>query len=159
MLGKNWPIDRFVEVIDGLPGDLKIVLTGAGEYDFFGAQQIENSVCEKKKVINLVNKTSVSEMVALIANALFVLGNDSAAVHIASSVHVPSVVVLSGAEYGRFLPYPESMHLEFAPKVVAFKMECYNCKYNCKHPNKEPFECVRNVSVDMVKNAILPFIS
>lgn len=151
-LGKNWPLERFVEVINQIPDDYKVVLIGAGVFDQRQAKTIEDNTTDKSRVINLVNKTSVAEMVALIANASFVLGNDSGAVHIAAAVHVPSVAVVPGVEFYRFLPYPKEMNIKYAPRVVANLMKCYNCKYNCIYPDKEPFECIKRVTTEMVVN-------
>lgn len=149
-LRKNWPLERFITVIDHIPDEYKIVLIGHGEWDQEQAMIIEAKVKDKERIINYVGKTTVPEMISVISKADFVIGNDSAAVHIAAAVHVPSIAIVPGPHFYRFLPYPENMHFEFAPRIVAFKMDCYNCNFNCIYPQKEPVECLDRISSDMV---------
>ena len=147
---KNWPIERFIKVIDKIPEKYKIVLTGAGKYDTMCAHKICDQVANKDRIIDCVGKTTVSEMVSIIANSAFVLSNDSAAVHIAASTGIPSIAVLSGTHFNRFLPYPKEIPIKHSPRVVSYHMDCYYCEYNCVYPDKEPFECIKKISVEMV---------
>ena len=147
---KNWPIERFSEVIDIIPSKYKIVLTGAGAYDESCAEKIIDLVANPERIMNYVGKTTIPEMVSIISKASFLLGNDSAAVHIASATNVPSVAILSGTHYERFLPYPINVNLKYSPRVVINKMGCFNCEYNCIFPDEEPFECIKRITVDKV---------
>jgi len=147
---KNWPIERFIKVIDKIPDNYKIVLTGAGTYDTMCAHKICDQVVNKDRIIDCVGKTTVPEMVSIIASSAFVLSNDSAAVHIAASTGIPSIAILSGTHFNRFLPYPKDNPIKQSPRVVSFYMDCYYCEYNCIYPDKEPFECVKKISVEMV---------
>lgn len=147
---KNWSIERFSEVINVIPSKYKIVLTGAGAYDESCAEKILDLVANPERIINYVGKTTIPEMVSIISKASFLLGNDSAAVHIASATNVPSVAILSGTHYERFLPYPLNVNLKYSPRVVINKMDCFNCEYNCIFPDEEPFECIKRITVDKV---------
>lgn len=147
---KNWSIERFSEVIDTIPSKYKIVLTGAGAYDESCAEKILDLVANPERIINYVGNTTIPEMVSIISKASFLLGNDSAAVHIASATNVPSVAILSGTHYERFLPYPLNVNLKYSPRVVINKMGCFNCEYNCIFPDEEPFECIKRITVDKV---------
>lgn len=151
---RNWPIERFSKVIDVIPNKYKIVLTGAGTYDESCAKIITEQVEDPGRILNFVGKTTIPEMVSIISKASFVLGNDSAAVHIASATNVPSVAILSGAHYQRFLPYPSNVNLKYSPRVVINKMDCYNCDYHCIFPDEEPFECIKRIMVESVVEEI-----
>ena len=148
---KEWEIEKFIEVINTIPAYFKIFLTGAGERDIIKAEIIIKSVNDNGRVVNMVNKTTVVNLVDLISKANFVIGNDSAAVHIAAATRVKSVCILLGAHFGRFLPYPEDLPFkEYIPRIVCHKMECYNCNYRCVKGNSVPFECVKRISTEKV---------
>lgn len=151
---KDWPLDRFVSIINRIPIKYSVVLTGAGRYDEVCGRVIEERVENKGRILNYVGKTSVSEMVALISKATFVIGNDSSAVHIAAATNVPSIAILSGCHYKRFLPYPTDVVLKVPPRVVSYLMDCYNCEYNCIYPDKEPLECIKRITVEMVEKEL-----
>jgi len=50
-------------------------------------------------------KTTLRQVAAFCATAAFTSGAESAGAHIACAVGTPSVVVLGGGHFGRFLPY------------------------------------------------------
>ena len=147
---RNWPIENFISIINIIPKNNYVVLTGAGDQDMKGAQQIVEGVLDKHRIVNLVNKTSMPQVAAIISHSRLVIGNDSSAVHIAAAVRVPSIAITPGAHYGRFLPYPESIDYHFSPYVVAAKMDCFKCNYNCIYKIVGTYKCIQNVSVEMV---------
>lgn len=158
VLSKNWPIDRFAEIINSIPNNYKIVLTGYGKYDEMLANKLESLLIDKYRVINIVGKTSIVDLVCVISKSSFVIGNDSAAVHIAAACHVPSLAITPGIEFKRFLPYPEEINYKYSPHVVANIMPCYNCKALCIYPCQNPYECIRTVSVETVRSELLSIL-
>lgn len=152
---KVWPINNFVAVIDSLPSEYTIVLSGAGQDDVIRAEEIIRDVKINKHIINMINKTNLPQLVSLIGHASLVIGNDSAAVHIAAATRIPSVCILHGAHFGRFLPYPEThIPLQFNPKVVYYRMDCYGCGYHCVKRKSVAYECLNRVTVGMVCHEI-----
>lgn len=146
-----WPVENFISVINVIPDKYKVVILGVGADDGIRAQKICDSVLNKEQLINYVNKTSVLEMIYIISKAFFVIGNDSAAVHIAFATRVQSICILSGAHYERFLPYPENIsNHNFAPHCIYNKMECFGCNYNCKYPINKCYRCLSMVTSKMV---------
>jgi len=152
---KTWPINCFVHLINEIPEQYTIVISGAGEKDVEKAHYIIETSFKKNKIVNMVNKTNVLELVGLISKCELLIGNDSAAVHIAAAIRVPSVCILHGAHYGRFLPYPEdSLEGRYLPKIVCHHMDCYYCEYKCIYDERNPFRCLKNVSVKDVCDAV-----
>lgn len=152
---KTWPVERFVEVLNMMPDDMTIVITGYGDDDLKKATCLSTCCHKNVQPLNLVNKTTVPCLVSIISNASLVLGNDSAAIHIAAATHVPSVCILHGAEYGRFLPYPASYPFpQFSPYPVCSKMDCYGCGYKCNNIKGNIYACLDAISVETVSNVI-----
>ncbi len=82
---KKWPAERFLELAGKL--DPEIVWVGAkGEalpFDVPG--------------LNLIGRTSLLELAAIISRAGFAIGNDTGPMHLAAALKVPSVVLFSSA--------------------------------------------------------------
>jgi ADP-heptose:LPS heptosyltransferase len=98
------------------------------------------------------------------------ISNETGTAHIANAVGTPTVCILGGGHFGRFVPYPvlsgQTSHL----KVVYHKMPCYGCDWKCVYQIKseasgsgamedEPAPCISNISVDAVWNEVKPLLS
>ncbi|MHB8727691.1 MAG: glycosyltransferase family 9 protein [Sulfuricaulis sp.] len=146
--GKCWPLERFSEIAQhavkhyGLQG----VVCG-GTVD----KSLAEELCRMATVPlqNLTGKTSLRQITAILAHARLVLTNDTSAAHIGPAVGTPTVCILGGGHYGRFLPYdlPDS---RLAPRVVSHRMDCFGCNWRCIYRMRHdaPFPCVDNVSTE-----------
>lgn len=149
---KQWPLSRFkqlAELIYQNTGWEGIICGGPGE------EHLEEFLEHDKNapLKSIVGKTSLEELVSIIAGARILIGNDTSAVHIAAAVSTPSVSILGGGHFGRFLPYPSDTN-RYRPVAVFHKMDCYNCNWRCIYSRPKPFLCIENVSVDSVWNAV-----
>ena len=153
---KIWNVEKFAKVIEKIPSQFQIVLSGVGKADVERANVIKQLVSDKSRIIDMIDKTNVFDFLSLIAQSSFVIGNDSAAVHIAAATHVPSICVFHGAHFGRFLPYPDDLKdTFFNPKAVYYKMDCYGCCYRCDKPrSNNALWCLDKVTVDMVNEEL-----
>ena len=114
----------------------------------------------RKKIDNLINKTTIQETVEIIRNSEFVIGNDSSAVHIAAATRTPSICIAPGAHYNRFVPYPEEVADHFYhPRVVVHQMPCFGCNYHCKFPVEKQLKCIQNISVPMVAGKLTELLN
>ncbi len=148
--GKRWPLRNFREVIDKIQQNsgMTAVICGATGEEGLG---VALSSASHGNILDYVGRTTLIELIALIAGAKMVLSNDSAAIHIAAAVSTPSVCVLGGQHFGRFLPYRRVAGEERPLPVALFHvMPCFQCNWNC--PNKTsveaPFPCVSSVTSD-----------
>lgn len=153
---KSWETYKFAKVIDAIPQKYQVVLTGHGNEDIRRALEIAGLVKDKQRIINMVSKTSVVELVSLISKSILVIGNDSAAVHIAAATRVKSVCILIGAQFNRFFPYPKDLpFLDYIPQAVYYRMDCYGCNYRCVYNDENPYNCLKNISEDMVISEVI----
>lgn len=157
---KNWPIERYAEVVNLIPEKYKIVICGVGAGDKSKANKVISLADNQLRMMDFIDRTSVSDLIALISKSDFVIGNDSAAVHIACATRVPSICLLHGAHYKRFLPYPERLpNKKYHPRVIYYKMDCFQCDYRCIYKDIIPFECLKRVTVDMVKPVLFELLN
>ena len=87
---KEWPIERFKELALRLYADtgMKLVLIGGKEE----AKRAENFPSEVP-VVNLVGKTTLIELAALLKKAKLLITNDSGPMHLAAVVGAPVVAI------------------------------------------------------------------
>jgi ADP-heptose:LPS heptosyltransferase len=150
--GKRWPTSRFADLAERIYAETNWsgVICG-GEKD----RHLAKEICLQASVplIDCSGATSLSQLTGLLSAASMLISNDTAAVHIAASVGTPTVCILGGGHYGRFLPYQverkQSVHL---PLVATYKMPCFNCDWNCIFPQSESgcVPCIENISADNV---------
>jgi ADP-heptose:LPS heptosyltransferase len=131
----------------------KSVLQNLEGYDFLilGGRDAERYAGEiwaglPGKCWNLAGRTTIRRMAAIIRRCRLYLGSDSVGAHIACAVGVPSVVVLGGGHFGRFIPYSP------LTSVVCLPLECYGCNWNCRF--ERPC-CIKDVSPEVVGEALL----
>jgi ADP-heptose:LPS heptosyltransferase len=141
---RKWPFERYMElaarVRDAHP-ELLLYLVGNDKdlTDSAGGK----SAGLPKGVADLRCKTSLLELVDLLRQASLVVGNDTGPVHLAIGLGIPTVCVLGGGHFGRFMPYGDSAK----HKVVINRLDCFQCNWNCARLRPE---CVLDVSVDRV---------
>lgn len=132
-----------------------VVLCG-GKEDIGTANEIMRTVSKPERVMNLVGRTSLTDLCAVIREARLVVSNDTVAAHFAAMMRAKCIVICPGIFPGRFHPYDtddeeEEMKAYF-PRVVNYPMDCYGCGGMCKYTNSrtERWHCIAKISPDMV---------
>jgi ADP-heptose:LPS heptosyltransferase len=148
---KMWPGSNFAALIDALNtkyGLLCVLCGGSSEYELCSdviAQSRQGST------LNFAGLTKLTELVEIIRNAQFLFANDTSAIHIAAAVQTPSVCVLGGGHYGRFLPYEIEVPTvrKYMPRVSIHQMDCFHCNWSCIHTSRvdETVPCIYKVNV------------
>lgn len=159
---KMWPIDHFVELLQRLSKrfDLQIVLCG-GPSDQALCRQLE-AFFSNHQIINLAGQTTLLELIEVIRLAKLLVTNDSAPVHISAATQTPSVCILGGGHYGRFLPYTPEQVLDTAtPIVVTHSMPCFNCSWKCQYKLTQgaAVPCIADISVASVYDRCVDALS
>lgn len=150
---KRWPIRNFATVakriMEKKPDWHCIVLGTQNEKMLSETLTQELGI----KATNLAGSTDLLSFVGCIAHAKLVIGNDSAACHIAATCGTPSFSVVGGGDYGSFFPYPPSLpHVGYTPSTFSASMKCFGCKWICCHRirKQKPFPCIAEIQPDQV---------
>lgn len=149
-VGRQWPTQKFIEVarsIQSERGCLVVLCGSSAEHDL--CTKIAQQLCDT--AINLAGKTSLAELAEILRNAQILISNETSAVHIATAVGTPSVCILGGGHFGRFLPYPE--HINGIKPVIAFKhMTCFGCNWKCSRPHDPSgaVPCIDSVNIKQI---------
>ena len=103
---RNWSVEGYAAVIDHAwqHYGLRTVLTGGGTEleQSYGEQLLQR--CQHPP-LNLINNTSLKELLALIAGARLVLGPDSGPMHMATATGTPALGLYASSNPDRTGPY------------------------------------------------------
>ena len=159
-VGRQWPVANFAQValkLHQATGWTPLLCGGASDV------VVCQSVIDQSGIasaINLGGSTNLAELTELLRSARLLISNETSAVHIAVAVSTPTVCVLGGGHYGRFMPYP--IDIAGVNCVVAtHKMSCYNCNWHCTQPHKAggAVPCIANVTVKSVLERVEAVLS
>lgn len=102
---KRYSIENFSKVAIELlrQTNYKIIFLGQSKNKF-------NNLYLYKNFYNLCEKTSLSDLVAIISKSKLLISNDTCAHHIAAATNSNCLVIYAGLHYGRFLPYPNNIY-------------------------------------------------
>jgi ADP-heptose:LPS heptosyltransferase len=142
---RRWPVQRFAAVADALAArGLAVLITGtAGEAPLAQALQAAMTA----PAVNLVGRTDLWTLAALIGRARLLVANDTGVSHIAAARGTPSVIVSSGADVARWAPLDARRH-----RVLWQPAPCRPCGHAvCPTAH----ECATAVTADSVIAAAL----
>ena len=142
-LYRRYPVYSFQKILDMLPKNIKILQIGLNKFPL-----------SHPNLIDLTGKTSLEEAISLVMNASLVIGNETGLTHLAYLSGVPTVGIIGGGHFGRFLPWPEFNDIV---KTVYLPMNCFQCGWKCKYVNLQKGEvppCIAEIHPKQVIEAI-----
>lgn len=146
---KQLPTDKWIELIDRIPDQIQVYLTGATS-----DRELANSIMSRisRDAIDLTGKLQLLQTAALMKNALMNYANDSAPVHLASAVNAPICEVFCSTvpEFG-FTPLAtQSLIIESKEKL-----DCRPCGMHGKPEcPKGHFRCATAIDVSELLSAL-----
>jgi ADP-heptose:LPS heptosyltransferase len=159
---KTWPADRFMEiahkVLQERPSWRCLLIGSPAEQLWIDQMQ----VLLGPRASSVAGRLTLLQLVDQIRGSRLVIGNDSAASHIAAACGTPSLVACPGAEFGRCQPYDQDHNAAAAiPVTVIHPMDCFGCGWNCRYhvPRGKPAPCVDRITTESVwkqLSAMLP---
>lgn len=159
---RSWPPGRFAalarRILQRHPSWRCIVVGTAAERDL--AQSVAAEI--GPAAVNRAGETQPKTLLDLIAGASLVLGNDSAAGHIAAYCGTSSVVAVGGGHFGRCYPYDSAASPGVAmPVTVHEHMACFGCDWICRYrtATNEPYPCLQAISVEAMWSAVEPLLA
>jgi heptosyltransferase-2 len=140
---KCWPANRYAALAHRLAQEYGAqVLVFGSDADAAVANEVESGAGQG--VINLVGRTAIGDLPALLARCSLFIGNDSGATHVAAAVGVPVVSIFGPTD-------PEGSH-PLTPRlsVVQRRVACSPCFLrHCPIDHR----CMKFLEMDMVMEA------
>ena len=105
------------------------------------------------KLIDYTGKTTILDFIEIIRLSKFVVGNDSASIHIAYSLKIKSFSLSGGNNFKRFVPYSYNNDFSYKPKTI-YNAKCYENNWNCYKQT----QCINMITLDKVIQMIDKYI-
>ncbi len=117
---KRWIPERFADVADQLHKlyGFSVVLTG-GPAEIEIGQAIEQAMIHQP--LNLIGKTSIREMLAVIDRCDLMVSNDSGPMHVSAALDTPVVAIFGPTDHTKTHPWCDHF------KVVRHPVDCAPC--------------------------------
>ena len=142
---KRWPVESFRALAERLTRDLgcQVLLIGSsGEGDL--AREFD---LNSEKVINGIGETSLGELVALIKQLSVLVTGDTAPLHIAAALGIPTVALFGPTDPRRHVAEGNGTI------VLSRRLPCQPCySGSCKY--SEHLACLKRIGVDEVLGAV-----
>jgi len=137
---KAWPLERFAAVAEWLSGQgIRVALIGSQREILIG-QQIINLT--KHKPVNLMGKTRLSQLTALMKRSHLLIGNDGGPMHMAAAVGCPVLGLFGPTDPAVWGPRGSKV------KVIYKGVNCEKCFYpGCSRGEES---CMHQISVEEV---------
>lgn len=143
---KQWDIANFVEVIEQIARwtpDTSVVLTGSS-----AEMELAAALPTSLPAINLVGKTSILQLGALLERCEICLTCDSGPMHIAAAVGTPTIALFGPTDPVRHKPYGAG-HTVIEKPVV-----CRPCYRRTCHRQDAPHLCMTEIDTTEVVKAL-----
>lgn len=158
---KRWPPARFAAVADALSSadcgsDADCGLEGSQVKPVLFGSAVEVPVVQetqramKCSAVMLAGKTTVRQMMAVIARCQIFVSNDSGPMHVAAALGVPGVAIFGPTRPEATSPWGGAPSPEGGIKIIHHKVDCAPCTYRvCPIDHR----CMTGVSVEEVVEA------
>lgn len=143
---KQWDVLNFADVIQRiayLTPEIKIVLTGSST-----EQELAKALPTSLSAINLVGKTDILQLGALLERCDVCLTCDSGPMHIAAAVGTPTVALFGPTNPVRHEPYGTEH------TVVEKPVSCRPCYKQTCHRQDAPHLCMKEIGATEVVSAL-----
>jgi lipopolysaccharide heptosyltransferase II len=143
---KQWKIDYFAEVADWIANNIGYVVIIGEEVE---QKELFNKL-NQKRIINLIGKTSLEELVSVISYCKILITNDSGPMHIASALGVRIIAIFG----------PTTPKFGFAPYgkdniILEKQLSCRPCSLHGSKPCKyKHYKCLNEIKPKEVISAV-----
>ncbi len=144
---KKWGVKNYLELIKRLISDNYSVVFVGTSLEIEDAKYIQN---ECSNIINLVDKTNLTQLKSVLYQAKLYIGNDSGPSHIAAGVGTNTITIFGPTDIKhctKFMPY-HGNHICIKPTD---DITCHPC-YKGICPTK--LECMDSIKIDYVYNEV-----
>jgi ADP-heptose:LPS heptosyltransferase len=139
--GRQWSPVNYGELAGMLPNNIIYVLFGSADEEKLCKDVVASITerCSDATIINLSGKTTLRQLVKTISSCDLFIGMETSGLHIAIATGIPSIGIVGGGHFGRFVPWGDTGRSIF----LTNQMECFHCNWSCRN-NK--MECISGVS-------------
>ncbi|MFM1869889.1 MAG: hypothetical protein RLY99_633 [Pseudomonadota bacterium] len=167
---KRWPLANWVGLIESLPREYQVVLSGA---PIPQDRELNQSIIDllsdtaKNKVLNLDGRLKLDQLGTLLRKATLYIGVDTSVTHLAAACNTPTITLFGATPPTNFGPWPNGfvgaqpyqLRKPFQKvgnvTILQGPGECVPCrKAGCEDKSESQSDCLVNLPVQDVINAV-----
>ena len=148
---KCWPENYFAELADRMVHELdaKIILIGAGS-ERENAERVIAQMKRPADALNLAGKSTIPELIGILAKANLVITNDTGPAHVAAALSVPTLTIFGPTNEFETAPLGSRSEL-----IRAAGIDCERCMHReCPIDHR----CMTRLTVDAVAEKSLSLL-
>jgi heptosyltransferase-2 len=154
---KRWDLERFARVIDSLASELSLgaVLLGSASEKPMNAEAA--ALVREARITDLSGKSSLAEVLGVLAEAALFVGNDSGISHLAAGAGTPAVVVFGPTDPEATRPWDGPRGDGRPPRISIVRSQplCAPCRFRvCPIDHA----CMSGVTPEAVLSAARAFL-
>jgi ADP-heptose:LPS heptosyltransferase len=150
---RSWSIENFILIVDNILNfygeRVKIVMLG-DQNELLLSKRFPNHLKKKVSFIDMIGKTTLSQMMSIIKHSHIFIGNDSGPLHIARAFKIPTIGIFGPTNPGQVV---SDWHDFFPIRSTTTCNSCYLHEQFFKPTCREPI-CLISISVEKVFRAI-----
>ena len=143
---KEWGVDKYIELINWLISeyDVSIIITGS-----FDERERAGEIIKKcrQNTYNLAGETSIGTLAAVFKACRLFIGVDSAGVHIAAAVGLPTICIFGPSSYIDWAPRGKQHY------IVHKDLPCVPCQ-NKGCQGSEISRCLEELTLEEVRTVV-----
>lgn len=167
---KRWPLVNWVTLIESLPNDYQVVLSGA---PIAQDRELNQAIIDllsdtaKNKILNLDGRLKLDQLGTLLRQAKLYIGVDTSVTHLAAACNTPTITLFGATPPTNFGPWPNGFvgkqpyqlkaHSQRVGNVTILQGpgECVPCrKAGCEDKSDSRSDCLVNLPVSQVIEAV-----
>lgn len=146
---RAWPKEHWIDLINKLDHHNLVIVGGKGEEEYFKSMRPFPS-----HVLDLVGKSSLIDLIGIIANANAIITTDTGPAHIASAVNTDTHVLIGPTNVNLTGPY-QTPHNKIS--ILSANLTCAPC-YNTEIMKAcNDNRCMREISVESIIESLKKF--
>lgn len=143
---KNWHYPGYLGLIERIIAGRKLKVVLLGDRSQTALAEKLTAKIDSPDLIDLTNRTSLTQLVAVLKAATIGVGPDSGPGHVAAAIHTPFVTLFGPTSPRRTAPFGcEGL-------VVKAEMDCAPCYRKRRSDRKN--ECMHSINPDMVMDKV-----
>jgi lipopolysaccharide heptosyltransferase II len=142
---KRWPPDRVAQVIAGLARQGMAALLVGAEADRATGRAIESSLPATTPLVNLIGRTTLRQLVGVIARCRAFVSNDSGGMHVAAALGIPLTAIFGPTDERATRPAGDA-------DVIVRDVFCRPCMLReCPIDHR----CMKRIDADTVLRSVM----
>ena len=140
-LTKRWPVQSYIKLVQRLQSErsCRVILAGGP-----GDREITCRIMQARPDCLDGTDLSFGEMASIFRRCSLFIGNDSAPLHIASSMGIPCVGIFGPTDPHQWAPHNQNS------SVIIKPVECHPCLIDETFPRCSHIRCLTSITVDDV---------